>query len=209
MAIVLTDSIKALDRKIGVAIASIMNKRVKQNKKRVLTIIQRLIPIWVTNSPEIISLLKEGEPFSLNAQIGLPPGQAAVFTDNLVEAIISSIEVKFTGFTKDYRGGVEFSFQPAHFRNLLGIRSTDFLLGDRSVNWLHWLIKEGDTIIMVGYHYEPEVGEGRSGGGIMQRGDVWRIPPEFSGVDDNNFVTRLFDNRDKQLATILPQMLKA
>jgi hypothetical protein len=209
MAIVLTDSIKALDRKIGVAIASIMNQRVKQNKKKVLTIVERLIPVWVRNSPEVISLLKEAEPFSLNAQLGLPPGHASVFTDDLVESIIASIEVKITRFDKDYRGGVEFSFQPTHFRNLLGIRSTDFLLGDVSVNWLHWLLKRGDSIIIVGYHYEPEVGEGRSGGGTMKKGDVWRIPPEFSGIDGNNFVTRLFDNREKQLATILPQLLKA
>ena len=189
MAIVLTDSIKALDKKIATSIASMMNKRVKKNQKRVLSIFQSLIPVWVRNSPEIISLLKEAEPFSLNAQLGLPPGHASVFTDDLVESLIQSIEVKFTRFNSSYKGGVEFNFQPTHFRNLLGIRSTDFLLGDTSVNWLQWLLKRGDSIIIVGHHYAPEVGEGRSGGGTMKKGDVWRIPPEFSGVDGNNFIT--------------------
>jgi len=210
MAIILTDTVKSVEDKIAKATAKVLNARVKKNKKSVTDKLFRSIPNWVVSQPEIESMLKEGVPGSLNAQFGLLPGQAVKFVDELTKAIIDATEVIVTPFGTNFTGSVAFNFQPVDFANLLKMNSTYLNLKNNiQVNWLEWLLKRGDSIIVVGYHYFPNVGNGRSGGGTMQQGLAWRVPPEFSGTSKDNFVTRLFSGREKVITALLPLLLKA
>ena len=54
----------------------------------------------------------------------------------------------------------------------------------------------------MGYEYESGPG-GRSGGGLMGEGGFWRVSPEFSGTNTNNFVTRSFKFREKEISQVL------
>lgn len=209
MPIVLKDNERSFEAKIAKATASVLNKAVRKNKKVVAEKLYRFIPNWVVSQPEIKSMLDEGVLDSLNAQLGLKPGQAVAFVDQLTEAIIKSTEIEITKFDSKFKGGIKFQFQPTHFRNLLSLSTTNLNLRKGvQVNWLEWLLTRGDAIIVVGYHYDPESGKGRSGGGTMEKGLVWRVPPQFSGTTDNNFITRLFSGRDKVMSGVLPLLLR-
>ena len=58
------------------------------------------------------------------------------------------------------------------------------------LDWLNWLLTRGDDIIVGDYSFVERTGSGRSGLGDMVAGGMFRIPPEYSGTGDDNFITR-------------------
>ena len=75
------------------------------------------------------------------------------------------------------------------------------------LDWLNWLLTRGDDIIVGDYSFIQKPGIGRSGLGAMTAGGVFRIPPEYSGTQDDNFITRtlLSEAVTDQLTQVLEQ----
>lgn len=77
--------------------------------------------------------------------------------------------------------------------------------------WLDWLLTFGDTSIIFNYHVIPKSGLGsfrspkpsRSGYGIMIPKGSWRVPPEFAGTTQDNWVTRAFTHSQTRIYNIL------
>ena len=63
--------------------------------------------------------------------------------------------------------------------------------------WLHWLLMRGGSPIIIGFRYKAD-GGGRTGGGIMIPGGVFRIPLEYSGTVDDNFITRALAGKEQE-----------
>jgi hypothetical protein len=42
----------------------------------------------------------------------------------------------------------------------------------------------------------------------MVGGSFWRVPPQFSGVEDNNFITRALSGREIELNKIIQGLLE-
>jgi hypothetical protein len=65
------------------------------------------------------------------------------------------------------------------------------------LNWLEWLLVQGDTVIISNYDFilgpSPY---SRTGMGIMRErsGGSWRVPPEYAGTVNNNWITRAIDS---------------
>ena len=60
--------------------------------------------------------------------------------------------------------------------------------------WLERLTTLGDSVIV--RDYEVKAGfpdRSRTGDKIMVKGGGWRVPPEHSGTEENNFITRAID----------------
>ena len=209
LSIKLLESDNDIITKINKSIARRFNVLIKRRAKIVQNDIKRLIPSWISEQPEVISLNSDGTDGSLNAQFGLRPGQSAVVIADIINAISESIFVHITPVSPvNLSGGISFSIQPTDFKNLIslssGIVATEKL---QQLHWLDWLLTEGDRVIIAGYEYVPSDG-GRSGGGTMKLGRSFRVEPSFSGTVDDNFVTRAFAGRDKQLANLLSKLLK-
>ena len=203
LTIKLLESNSDIEKKIKTAIAEELNALIKKNFKTAQKRIESSVSGWVTSQPEVQSLLKEGVPNSLHAQFGLQAGQGALSSIEVVNAIIASIEVRVRRVDAKLNTGIDFNIQPENLRNLLGLPSGFTQTEDQDIlPWLTWLLLEGSNTIVYGYTYVPDL-SGRSGGGTMEAGGSWRIPPEFSGTIDDNFVTRALSNRDKELEGIL------
>ena len=104
-------------------------------------------------------------------------------------------------FNDSLKGGIEVNVQPSNFTNLLSLGSGHLVYDKGDLHWLSWLLTFGDSIIVVGYEYNPETGLGRANLGNMVEGGSWRVPPEFSGTIQNNFITRALVG-EKQAKTI-------
>jgi hypothetical protein len=203
LTIKLLESNSDIEKKIKTAIAEELNALIKKNFKTAQKRIESSVSGWVTSQPEVQSLLREGVPNSLHAQFGLQAGQGLLSSIEIVNAIIASIEVRVKQVDAKLNTGIDFNIQPENLRNLLGLPSGFTQTEDQDIlPWLTWLLLEGSNTIVYGYTYVPDL-SGRSGGGTMEAGGSWRIPPEFSGTIDDNFVTRALSNRDKELEGIL------
>ncbi|MEO2157830.1 MAG: hypothetical protein ABGX31_00680 [bacterium] len=209
MMLKLPESDKEIERKILIAVSQEMNKRVKRNQGKIRRDFEKLISIWVRQSQEIQSLKSEAVQNTLNSEFGLVPGQGSILEDQIVESIVGSIQIEVQQFDSNLNGGISVYIQPTDFENLLGI-TDGFIRSENSpLHFLHWLLVEGDKILIVGYKYVPMIA-GRSKGGIMRSktGGSFRVKPEFAGTAENNFVTRAFDNRDRDVFKVLERVIK-
>lgn len=200
----LLESNAAISKSINEAIVKQVAGDIQKNQKKVVDKLRALIPKWIRSQPEIDSLLGEGVQGSLNAQFGLNRGSSNTVVDGIVNAIVASVDVSVKPFTKITKAPVvEFSVQPDTFKNLLELELGKVTtLKGTVLEWLEWLLLLGNRQIIFGYSYKPST-SGRSGGGVMEGGSVFRVPPQFAGTADNNFITRALRNRDRELQTVL------
>jgi hypothetical protein len=206
--LVLTESDSQIEKKINQAIADEMNIRVGKNARKIENKIKALIPVWIEVQPEVDSLRRDGVPNSLASQLGLLPGQGDLAVSQIVAAVNSSLEVKVEQIKpRTLKGGVTFSIQPESFRNLLGLSAGQVITEQgETLDWLDWLLVQGTATIVYGYSYTPDF-SGRSGGGTMKSGGIWRIPPEYAGTLTDNFVTRALSSHDRELKSLLQEIL--
>jgi hypothetical protein len=198
----LVDSDVQIEKKINLAIAGELNALIKKKSARVERQLGFAIHGWIMKQPEISSLEREGVPNTLNSQFGLNPGEATVSVAEIVNAVVASIEVEIRPIDDRLKGGVDFLVQPASLRNLLNLPSGFVVALSGPLHWLSWLLTEGTSTIVYGFSYTPSL-SGRSGGGTMSSGGVWRIPPQYSGVHSDNFITRALSGNDSELSSIL------
>tara|TARA_B100001564_G_scaffold85183_2_gene68930 strand:- start:1541 stop:2176 length:636 start_codon:yes stop_codon:yes gene_type:complete len=208
ISIELKESIGVIGNKIKQAFAEEINTLVKKREKNILSQCKDLVSAWIISQPEVQSL-NDHSVGSLAGQFGLHPGQDLIATKEIVDAVESSVQVKFIPFDKKLNGGFFVYFQPSNFQNLLSLGSGHVVDSSSDLHWLDWLLTQGDTIIVVGYSYNPESGIGRSGLGSMTDGGSFRIPPQFSGNVDNNFITRALigSMQEGQIADIFKKEL--
>jgi hypothetical protein len=78
------------------------------------------------------------------------------------------------------------------------------------LNWLSWLLIDGDAIIISDYMFVAgPFDTSRTGMGIMrQSGGAWRVPPEFAGQINNNWITRAIDAAASEIDNTLQSILK-
>lgn len=185
-----------------------LNKKISKNYRRVVNSLQQKIPFWIRSQPEVQSLLSEGAQGSLNALFGLYAGDAGRAVNDIVNAVKQSTIIRIDKINRRYQGNVEFSFQPSDFANLIGLSSGN-ITTEKGVglNWLDWLLTAGDTAIIIGYQYRAG-DSGRSGGGIMIERGFFRVPPQFSGNLENNFITRALSGREKEIEPIMARLFE-
>ena len=203
----ITTPIKEIIDLINEALAKDINKIYQSNNKRVLSTFKQAVKSWVYAQPEIQSLLVGGQS-SLSAMFGLTEQQSNKAIEEIMEAVGNSLVIKIDKLDKRLKGAIEFYFQPIDFSNLLTLNSghTKTLKG-LDLHWMDWLLLQGDTVIVVGYSYVPS-DKGISGSGTMEVGGSFRVPPQFSGTSSNNFITRAFENKEKEIQSILESLMQ-
>lgn len=138
----------------------------------------------------------------LAGHFGLVIGARKTHVDAILQVIANNIEVEF----KEYRlradsfvGGIFIRAIIADFSDILDLpQATQFTERFEPLPWLRWLLTAGDRIIIKKYEIRFYPGEGRSGKAIMMEDDaeVWRVPPEYSGTETNNWLTKDILHRD-------------
>lgn len=205
----LLESEKVITKNINQAIAKQVNDLLSSKQNTILSRAKSLASGWIRNQPEILSLLSSSSD-SLAGQFGLTPVRSASAAEAIILALESAIEVKYIPFNNTLtRGGIEINFQPNNFANLLGLSEGHTVYFGGDLHWLNWLLTAGDLVIVTNYQYNPQTGLGRSGLGNMIPGGVFRVPPQFSGTVNNNFITRALigSQQESQIAAIFKDIL--
>lgn len=206
----LLESVDQIENNILSALATQFNSLMKSSRSRILDSIKILIPPWILNQPEMQSLLSGGAN-SLVGQFGITTNPSSI-VNTIISSIVNSTTISIVPYNNKLKGGgIEINIQPDNFSNLLNLPQGHSFYYDGDLHWLDWLLNRGDQIIVVGYEYNPQTGLGRSKLGNMKTGGSFRVPPEFSGTQENNFVTRALIgvSQEKEIAKILEKILGA
>lgn len=98
------------------------------------------------------------------------------------------------------------------FADLLSLGSSSFTSEKGSqIDWLRWLLLEGDSIIISDYNFILGANDAsRTGGGIMRQmnGGSWRVPPEYAGSINNNWITRGLDSAISQIDQFIESLTR-
>jgi len=212
----MTISIKILEtdvvikRRIMKAVAKEVNVIFNKAKPRIFTEMQKLTEKLLFASPEIQSL----QGGDLQAVFGIRKGEEDSVVYAIVKAVSSSVKVEniviSARSSMGLRGGMKIYIQPDDFSNLLSLPEGYVFYGEGDANtipWLQWLLTLGDKILIGDYHFEAK-DMGRSTMGIMVPKGTFRVPPSYSGTEDNNFITRAFARRAGEIAKAIQRSLR-
>jgi hypothetical protein len=211
----LLETVSQIEKKIIKSIAKQMDKSIRLAIPAAISDLKAFIYETVGKSSEVQSLLGG----DLRGNLGLTEAKAQEAVEDISSMISQAIAVEYkavkqrgSGFT----GKLTIKIQPSHFQNILGITGSvtsyySIKYGTLvELDWLDWLLMRGDDIIVSNFQFEPK-SAGRSGMGVMKIGGSWRVPPEFSGTKDDNFVTRCITTPDakKEISKILEKNISA
>ncbi len=154
----------------------------------------------------------------LQGHLGIRPGDNDNAVFQIAQSVASAVYVDWKSMpvNGNRSGTLSIMIQPSTFANILSLpagvnKVYSKKYGAYEMPWLDWLITEGDKPIVKGYKYVNDV-IGRSGQGIMkqQNGESWRVPPEFAGDINDNFITRALDEPAfiSRLTAIIKNALK-
>lgn len=182
-------------------IQQVFNKKmptvVKKIESRLEVVLRRLIQ----DSSEYQALVGG----DLRGEIGLPD-------PNVVEAVI---DVWAQGITVQYKktnalGTISIGMIQADYADVLSLPEASYAYASRDGNtvieWLRWLLLESTAVIVLDYNFAAS-NRGRTGLGIMVKkdGGGWRVPAQYAGTANDNFVTRALVDIERSIDSIARQ----
>jgi hypothetical protein len=137
----------------------------------------------------------------INGDLGKELGliDASAFIETMIQAIQNSVSftterVGYIG-TRFVSGGYEIGILKGDYSDILSLSGASYNT-DNGVNipWLSWLLLAGDSPVVYGWRidFNPKNASASRTGVIMVRdpGGSWAVPAQYSGVQDDNFLTR-------------------
>lgn len=178
-----------------------------------LSIIQQELPqiIYsaITSRPEYVSLVSG----KLRLELGIP--DASVKVANLINYWISNISYNYKKPTIEgnkIKGYINIELIKSDFSDILN--SNDAMVIDSlraySLPWLQWLLLDGNKVIVPRYNVviSPNP-RSRTGGALMRIStSSWKVPSEYAGTINDNWITRSIDNASSAIDGLLERAFK-
>tara|TARA_R110000824_G_scaffold82221_3_gene206200 strand:- start:764 stop:1405 length:642 start_codon:yes stop_codon:yes gene_type:complete len=172
------------------------NRSFSRSVKPIKQLVKQELGNSVRNQPEWSSLLGG----KLRTEFGIPDAFSRL--SQVLNIWLSNIQVEFhrmsiTG-TK-MSGGLTIRAVQDNYEDVLSLADSSFVTEKgEELEWLRWLLVEGDRTIIRDYHIQYGQ-KGRAGPAIMIKKGRWKVPSEFAGNPNNNFVTRAINQIDSTL----------
>lgn len=182
---------------------------VSKRARKALPIIKRELQLLVRgaieNSIEYQSILNG----QLRAELGVKNSQDAL--DRLVNSIVNGFYVDITPVqikNNEIIGGFFIGILTTDLQEVLNKDFSSYTTEKGVIiKWLEWLLIRGDEVIVANYEFStnPEsTQKSRTTEGIMKKSKrSWRVPPQYSGTQSNNFLTRSLDELDTVIERIV------
>jgi hypothetical protein len=168
-----------------------LNVALRKAAKLANTELQKLISDLLSSSSTYASLLNG----KLKSEFGLQNPEQAL--QDILKTLQSSVLVEVNPIRISgnvLKGGLSVSMIKEDLSDILALSSVKYSSKTFEVDWLDWLLLQGDRVIIMNAHisYDAHSTKSRSGVAIMEAGGSWRVPPQFSGVDGDNWITKTF-----------------
>lgn len=163
----------------------------------------------IQSQPEYSALLGG----TLQGEFGIPDPQARlneIMSTIRSGQVVKKIPVKISA--NGIKAGIKLQMVKSDFSDLLSLGSASFdTEKGTKLEWLRWLLTEGDTIIISDYQFVlGSYPTSRTGFGVMRQfgGSGWRVPPEFAGTVQNNWITRAIESASASIESALQNAVK-
>lgn len=174
--------------------------------------LKELISISIHSSPEFQSLIGG----RLQAELGVPDVYSRL--SDMLDIWLNTINVipsppAIVG--NHIEGGIKIDAIDASFSDVLSLPSASYTTKEgETIPWLSWLMEAGHQFLVRGYKvsFEPQgLANSRTGLAVMTVApdNAWRVPKEYAGTIDNNFITRAVQNIEPRLADIIQQEIES
>ena len=189
---------RTIERNIIKSAINHLNSRLNRLPSRITDHARALIKSALNASPATASLISG----RLREEMGIIDASSEL--QNIFNAIAQTVNV--TSSSARMRGSnigmkIRLTAVPFDLNSIIGDVGSYTTEKGATIPWFQWLISAGDRIIVRDYEVEgghPQAS--RTGDMIMRKNRKgWRVPPEFSGSPNNNFVTQAADS-------ILPEL---
>ena len=178
------------ERRISAEILKKLTKKISSTNSKIKKRLTPAIIDAITNT-NVYAGLSNG---MLKGEVGLVDiGRL----DNIINAWASNISVTYEKTNlKNSFGSINIGIINSNYADVLTLPEATYIYQNYKnrqviIDWLRWLLLEGGGIIISGYSFYKESGEGRTGMGIMKEdGGSWSVPQEFVGTAEDNFATR-------------------
>lgn len=186
----------------------LVNAAFQKATKNISNKLKSMVRDAIESEPEYRALKSQ----SLRYELGIDDVSKI---DNIVNIwsnniVVESRKVKISG--SSLSGGISFKMIQSDYRDVLD--SSAASITDRKtgsvVPWLYWLLLGGGGILVKDYEVQFGPSErSRTGNAIMVSSQKnWRMPTDYVGVADNNWVYRAISKLDKQIEQMLQQQLE-
>lgn len=189
-----------ISNKINKAILEQLKDRLPPVFKKSKEYIRQTVLSAIRSQPEYVSLLNG----TLKYQFGLPDSASRL--NRILETIEKSLFVEYNNPKingLNITGGFFIGMVNSDFSDILSLSEATFVTEKGSpLEWLKWLLLEGDKTIVIGYEFNiGNYPNSRTGGGIMSPSfsGSWRVPPEFAGSFENNWITRAAESVENNI----------
>lgn len=209
------DSNDQIEKRIIQQIQTKLNSALHRAAPAIRQRIQDLCDSLISGTEEYQSLLN-GE---LLAELGIPDVNRRV--ENILATIKDNVEVTVIPVQtrgKKLHGGLNIGILRSGYDDILSLSDASYvsLPSGETIPWLQWLIGEGDRIVVLNFQVEYDLSvreraRSRTGLALMIPGSGWRVPPEYSGTYEDNFLTRAFNAVEVEaiLARIMSQEIQS
>lgn len=184
-----------------------LNKKFFSNEKIIEQDIRDIVLNNIRNQPEYYSL-KSG---ALRNQFGIA-------NTSLVDSVLQQLDDLqiITIRPQKKSNTIEASFIinmiKENFSEIISSSGASYTTEKGSkIDWLRWLLLEGQNSVIIGYKYIPKADpNSRTGRGIMISGEsaIYRVPPQFAGTIDDNWITRGVDASVPEIESYMNRMIE-
>lgn len=206
----LVESSKQIEAKINKALIVEVEKLMIKVAKKIVNPIRHLVQTAIMDQDEVTEL----SGGILAAHFGLPDGRSdinaiiKIWTDNII------VEEQRTFIRAGkISTGIKINMIRRDYQDVLASSAASVITKKgQLLPWLEWLLRFGDIPIVKDFEitFDPRrIRNSRSGQAVMvkkQKGK-WRVPREFAGTPQNNFVTRALDSINTQVNALLKNQL--
>jgi hypothetical protein len=177
-------------------------------QKQLIDIIPNIIIDSIVNQPEYDALIGG----TLQYEFGLPDPSSRL--SEILETIRNGHVVKYKPVnikSSSLAGGIKIEMVKKDFGDLLSLGSASLVTekGEK-LDWLKWLLIEGDNVIVSDHVFIFGASQySRTGYGVMRQvgGGFWRVPPEYAGNMQNNWITRAIEAASSQIDKEIQRLL--
>lgn len=212
MRLTLVESSKQIEAKINRALLIEVNKSINKAAIRMVGPIRETVKGAIFSQPEVSSL----SGAQLAGEFGLPDGRERI--ESIIDIWVNNITVVKKNATArggQINAGLTINMIQRDYKDVLASSlATIRTLKGQELPWLEWLLRFGDRAIIRDFEVSFDRGRlarSRSGLAIMveTKGKRWRVPPQFAGTPQNNFVTRALDTVQDDVFKIIETHLRA